>query len=100
LTDLPRNEILCGDWVEVLSGLPDECVDAVVTSPPYWGLRDYGDDRQLGMEESVEDYVEKLVNGFQEVRRVLKPTGTVWLNLGDSYAGEETLQAIQKKLRI
>jgi DNA modification methylase len=57
-----------------------------VTSPPYWGLRDYGEDGQLGLEETPEDYVQKLVEVFREVRRVLRDDGTVWLNIGDSYA--------------
>jgi len=58
-----------------------------VTSPPYWGLRDYGEDNQLGQEETPEKFVENLVNVFREVRRVLRDDGTVWLNLGDSYCG-------------
>lgn len=67
--------------------LRDTCVDCVVTSPPYWGLRTYGDDRQLGLEPTPEAYVATLVQVFREVRRVLRDTGTLWLNLGDSYAG-------------
>lgn len=67
--------------------LVDECVDCVVTSPPYWGLRDYGlGDAGIGLEPTPELYVEHLVEAFREVRRVLKPWGTVWLNLGDCYA--------------
>jgi DNA modification methylase len=67
--------------------LVDACVDCVVTSPPYWGLRDYGHGDQLGMESTPEAYVAGLVAVFREVRRVLKPEGTLWLNLGDSYSG-------------
>jgi len=63
-----------------------ESVDCVVTSPPYWGLRDYGADGQLGREPTPEAYVESMVKVFREVRRVLKGDGTLWLNLGDSYA--------------
>lgn len=66
--------------------LTDESVDCCVTSPPYWGLRDYGTPGQIGLESTPEGYVEKMVRVFEEVRRVLKPQGTLWLNLGDSYA--------------
>jgi DNA modification methylase len=76
-----------GDWLDVLRTLPDESVHCVVTSPPYWGLRDYGVPGQLGLEPTPEKYVARLVEGFREVRRVLRRTGTLWLNLGDSYAG-------------
>ena len=82
-----RDEILQGDCLKVLSTLEDESVDCVITSPPYWGLRDYGVDGQLGLEETPEEYVSKLVSVFREVKRVLKKDGTLWLNLGDSYAG-------------
>jgi DNA modification methylase len=78
-------EALVGDWVSVLKAIPDESVNCAVTSPPYWGLRDYGVDDQLGLEKTPEEYVEKLVVGFREVRRVLRADGTLWLNLGDSY---------------
>ena len=65
----------------------DESIDCVVTSPPYWGLRDYGVDEQIGLESTTEKYVENMVNVFREIKRVLKSSGTVWLNLGDSYIG-------------
>jgi len=71
--------------------LRDGCVDCVVTSPPYYGLRDYGISNQLGLEPTPEAYVANLVAVFREVRRVLKPSGTVWLNLGDSYATKDLL---------
>ena len=77
--------ILEGDCVEQLRTLPDESVQCVVTSPPYYGLRDYKITGQIGLEPSPDEYVKKLVACFQEVRRVLKSDGTVWLNLGDSY---------------
>lgn len=76
-----------GDCRAVLAVLPDDSVDCVVTSPPYWGLRDYGTDGQLGLERTPEEYVANMVAVFREVRRVLRPSGTCWLNLGDSYAG-------------
>lgn len=66
--------------------LADESVDCVVTSPPYWGLRDYGVAGQLGLERTPAEYVAAMADVFREVRRVLKPAGTLWLNLGDSYA--------------
>jgi DNA modification methylase len=75
-----------GDALETLKGLDDGCVDCCVTSPPYWGLRDYGAAGQLGLEASPEEYVAGMVAVFAEVRRVLADTGTLWLNLGDSYA--------------
>lgn len=76
-----------GDARDVLPTLPDASVHCVVTSPPYWGLRDYGSDGQLGLEATPEEYVANLVAVFREVRRVLRDDGTLWLNLGDSYAG-------------
>jgi DNA modification methylase len=78
--------ILCGDCREVLKTLPDESVHCVVTSPPYWGLRDYGVPGQLGLQETPAAYVEDLVAVFEEAKRVLRADGTVWLNLGDTYA--------------
>ena len=79
--------------------IPDESVDCVVTSPPYYGLRDYGINGQIGLEESPEEYANTMVEVFREVWRVLKPTGTVWLNLGDSYSsqgGAEPEQTVRK----
>lgn len=70
-----------------MSELPDKSIQTVVTSPPYWGLRDYGVEGQLGLEPTPEEYVNNLVKVFREVKRVLRDDGTVWLNLGDSYAG-------------
>lgn len=81
------DEILCGDALEMLKKMPDESVQCIITSPPYFGLRDYGQDGQIGLEESPDQYVQKLVDVFREARRVLKSDGTLWLNLGDSYAG-------------
>jgi len=75
-----------GDCLESLRRLPDQCVQTCVTSPPYWGLRDYGVDGQLGLEPTPDEYVEKMVAMFREVWRVLRDDGTVWLNLGDSFA--------------
>jgi DNA modification methylase len=80
-------KILQGNCLETLSSLEEKSVNTCVTSPPYWGLRDYGNGDQLGQEETPEKFVESLVNVFREVRRVLRDDGTVWLNLGDSYCG-------------
>jgi DNA modification methylase len=85
-----RVSILHGDCREVLRGLPDASVQVCVTSPPYWGLRDYGVAGQIGLEPTPELYVEALVGVFREVRRVLRDDGTLWLNLGDSYAQTRT----------
>ena len=78
-------QILQGDCLETLKTLPECSVQTCVTSPPYYGLRDYGNDAQIGLEQSPEEYIAKLVEVFREVRRVLKDDGTLWLNLGDSY---------------
>ncbi len=78
--------IIQGDCLEVMAGMEAESVHCVVTSPPYWGLRDYGVAGQLGMEPTLGEHIEKLVAVFREVRRVLRPDGTVWLNYGDCYA--------------
>lgn len=80
------NSIITGDSLTVLRTLPDESVQCCITSPPYWGLRNYGVGGQLGLEKTPEEYTAKMVEIFREVRRVLKPDGTLWLNLGDSYA--------------
>lgn len=82
-----QNTIYCGDSAEILSVWPDECIDCCVTSPPYYGLRDYGIAGQIGLERTPEEYIAKLVKIFRHVRRVMKPTGTLWVNIGDSYAG-------------
>ena len=76
-----------GDCIEQMRNMPDESVDTVITSPPYWGLRDYGNEAQLGLEKTVGEYVTNMVKVFDEVKRILKPQGTLWLNLGDSYNG-------------
>mgnify|MGYP000877136151 CR=1 FL=1 len=82
-----RYTLHVGDCLETLRTLPDNSVHCCVTSPPYWGLRDYGHAGQIGLEQTPDEYVGRLVEVFREVRRVLRDDGTVWLNLGDSYAG-------------
>ena len=79
--------ILQGNCLDTLQTLDSESIDCCITSPPYWGLRDYGEGEQLGLEKTPEEYVANMVKVFSEVKRVLKPDGTLWLNLGDSYAG-------------
>jgi DNA modification methylase len=76
-----------GDALDTLRTLPDASVHCCVTSPPYWGLRDYGVNGQLGLESTPDQYVARMVEVFREVRRVLRDDGTLWLNLGDSYNG-------------
>jgi site-specific DNA-methyltransferase (adenine-specific) len=83
---MPDFQIINGDALQSLQAMPEASVDCCVTSPPYWGQRDYGHEGQVGLEPSPEAYVAGIVAVFREVRRVLKPEGTLWLNLGDSYA--------------
>jgi DNA modification methylase len=80
-------KIIRGDCIEIMSSMDAKSVHTCVTSPPYFGLRDYGCDDQIGLEPTPEEYVNKMVDVFREVRRVLRDDGTLWLNLGDSYAG-------------
>ncbi len=86
-TIIEVNKIYNEDCILGMKKLPDNSVDCCVTSPPYWGLRDYGVDGQLGLEKTPEEFVAKMVEVFREVKRVLMDTGTLWLNLGDSYSG-------------
>ena len=79
--------ILSGNALSALTGLADRSINCCVTSPPYWGLRDYGVEGQLGLEPTMEEYLEKMLVIFREIRRVLRSDGTLWLNLGDSYNG-------------
>lgn len=79
-------QIINSDALSALKSLPDKCCSMCVTSPPYYGLRDYGADGQIGLEDTPDRYIENLVQIFREVRRVLKDDGTLWVNIGDSYA--------------
>ena len=83
---MASQRIIQGDCIEGLRTLQDASVHCCVTSPPYWGLRDYGHDGQIGLEQTPEAYVARMVEVFREVRRVLRDDGTCWVNLGDSYA--------------
>ena len=84
------NKIITGNAIEVLKELPDCTADCCITSPPYLGLRDYGVNGQIGLEKSVEAYINRLTDIFREVRRVLKNDGTLWLNIGDSYVSSNS----------
>lgn len=95
---VPRNRIVVGDALKRLHALPDASVDCVVTSPPYFRLRDYGADGQLGLERHVDQWVEQLTAISEQVRRVLVPTGTFWLNLGDTYGSHPSQGAARKSL--
>ncbi|HEY3258869.1 MAG TPA: site-specific DNA-methyltransferase [Pseudonocardiaceae bacterium] len=87
-----------GDAAAVLAAMPDRCIQTVVTSPPYWSLRDYGIPGQVGLEESVHEFVETVAGVFDEVLRVLRDDGTLWLNIGDSYtSGGRTWRAPDRK---
>ena len=100
------NKISLGYALDVTRDVPDEFVDCVVTSPPYWQLRDYGFEGQWGAEKTYQEYLEHLWSLMDEIKRVLKPTGTVWINLGDTYGGSwgnygkrESKQRVVKKKR-
>lgn len=80
-------EILQGDALEMLKTVDSQSVDCVMTSPPYWGLRDYGVDEQIGLEETPDEYIKKLMNIFNEVYRVLKKSGVMFINISDNYIG-------------
>ena len=96
----PNITIYKGDAVEVLSTLEENSVDCIVTSPPYYGQRDYGNDDQLGLEAHPQCYIDKLVAVFQQVKRVLKPGGNLWVNIGDTYwSGKGRAQGIDNKQR-
>lgn len=81
----PKLKLYHSDALEALVSLPSESVDCIVTSPPYYGQRDYGEDEQIGLEENPHLYIERLVKVFREAKRVLKPRGSLWVNLGDTY---------------
>jgi site-specific DNA-methyltransferase (adenine-specific) len=83
----PSHQILVGDCIDMMRTLPDQSAQCCVTSPPYFGLRDYGVDGQIGLEQTPAEFICRLVEVFREVRRVLRDDGTAWVNMGDSYAG-------------
>lgn len=83
------NRIHCVDAIKGMEGLPEKCVNTIVTSVPYWNLRDYGVAGQYGLEDTPEQFIEVMVKVFREARRVLRDDGTLWLNIGDSYAAQQ-----------
>jgi site-specific DNA-methyltransferase (adenine-specific) len=97
---LPRNQVLVGDAAERLAELPAASVDMVLTSPPYFRLRDYDVDGQLGLEQSVDEWVDELVAVAAEAARVLVPTGSLWLNVSDTYATHSREGAERKSLLL
>lgn len=96
--DIPRNTVILGDAVDRLRELPSQSIDCCVTSPPYYALRDYFVPGQLGLEPSVDDWVRNIAKVVSEVGRVLKPAGSLWLNLGDSFSRHQKLGAPAKSL--
>ena len=98
--DISRPMVLCGDAAQALKLLPDRSVQTVVTSPPYWSLRDYGVEEQIGRDDSLKGYVDSIVCAFEQIKRVLRDDGTVWLNVGDSYtSGNRRYRAPDRKNR-
>lgn len=85
VSNLQGCKVIVGDAREIVKGLESKLFDCVVTSPPYWGLRDYGNGGQIGAETNINDYIKDLVELFRDIRRTLKDDGTLWLNIGDSY---------------
>lgn len=97
---ISESMLVCGDARRALTLLPSGAVQTVLTSPPYWSLRDYGVDEQIGRDESLSSYVDSIVAAFEQVRRVLRDDGTVWLNVGDSYtSGNRRYRAPDRKNR-
>ena len=97
---LPINRVLVGDALTVINSLPSGSVDTVITSPPYFQLRDYQVDGQLGLEADVDQWVDELQLVFRGLTRVLNPSGSVWLNLGDSYSRHARYGAPAKSLLL
>lgn len=100
MSDLERNQIVLGDADAVLRNLPADSIDTIITSPPYFLLRDYQVEGQLGLEGHVDSWVEHLVTVTDQLARVLKPTGSLWLNLGDSYSRHDRYGAPPKSLLL
>lgn len=80
------NHVHCGDVLEKMSEIENESIDCVITSPPYWQLRDYGWSGQWGLEPTYQEYLNHLIQFMTECKRVVKDTGTIWVNLGDTYS--------------
>lgn len=100
LTEISESLLICGDARSALSLLPTGSVQTVVTSPPYWSLRDYQVDDQIGRDDTLRSYIDSIVEAFDELRRVLRRDGTVWLNVGDAYtSGNRRYRAPDRKNR-
>lgn len=98
LIEKKESKIIIADAMEILQHIPSSSIDCIITSPPYWGLRDYGINNQIGLEALLEDYFLKLINIFNELNRILKDQGTLWLNIGDSYtSGNRKYRATDHK---
>lgn len=97
---LPVNQILHGDALGRLKSLPDNTIDTCITSPPYWGLRDYKHSDQLGMEPIIYQYLDNLIEIFAQVKRVIKKTGSIWVNIGDTYDENKSLCGIPERFAI
>lgn len=100
LITLVNSLIIESDAILALRKLPSASVQCIVTSPPYWGLRDYGIEGQIGLEDKLQQYINKLVSVFTEAKRVLKDDGVFWLNIGDGYtSGNRGYRAPDKKIQ-
>ncbi len=92
------SSLILGDSLSILPTLSDKSIDCIITSPPYWGLRDYGTKDQIGLEHSINEYYSNLISVFTELKRILKDDGTLWLNIGDSYtSGNRKYRSVDKK---
>ena len=100
LSEIELNTTLIGDCRETLKQLPDGCINACITSPPFYALRDYQEENQIGLEKTPDEYVEELVKVFREVKRVLREDGNLWLNLGDTYSSHKDCKSISQTLSI
>jgi len=98
IANFPINKIICGNALTILKQMPDECVDCIITSPPYYAKRDYEVENQIGLEKTVDDYLNKILAITKELKRVLKPTGTFFLNLGDTYSGSHQGFGLRRKI--
>ena len=95
-----KNKIFCGDSLDVLSSFPNNCIDLVVCSPPYFNLRNYKHDKQIGTEKTPKEYVANLINIFRECKRVLKKEGSIWINISDSHDANKSLIGIPERFVI
>ena len=93
------NNLLCGDCLELMKQMPDGCIDMVITSPPYFNLRDYGVSGQIGNEDNADAYIERLISVFDEVKRILKDDGSCWVNIDDVYS-DQSLMCVPDRFKI